>query len=124
MKGATCRPNIGAAGRRHRRTFAVFGGVAAIALLCGMIAFGLGWEWRLLVGLPASAAFVSELQVQRNTCVGLAFVGLVEDEDFRTTKADAAHAKASRWAAATILRDGVLGAVVCALLSAATAVWV
>lgn len=122
-EGATCRPNFGAAGRKRRRMVAIVGAVTAVALLGAMVALELGWAWRLLVGVPAGMALISGLQVTRNTCVKHAMSGEIEDEELRTTKADAALAEASRKVAATIWRDGLLGTVASALLAAATALW-
>ncbi len=123
-EGAICRPNFGVVGRRRRRRIAITGGVAAVVMVGWMIVLGLGWEWRLLVFLPASVACVTELQVTRHTCIGHAVTGHVEDDDgVPRTKADAALVQASRRVALTILRDGVAGAAVCSLLAASTALW-
>ena len=75
----------------------------------------------MLCCLPAGAALVSGLQVRRNTCVAHAATGVFENEDFSTTKVEEEFAAASRRVAATIWRDAILGMVVVALLSAATA---
>lgn len=121
IQGAMCRPNFSAAGRARRLRVAQVGAVITVGLLVALVVTGAGWPWRLLVGLPAGAALVSGLQVRRNTCVAHAATGVFENEDFTTTKVEEEFAAASRRVAATIWRDAILGMVVVALLSAATA---
>jgi hypothetical protein len=119
-EGATCRPNFSAAGRRRRRTASMISAVIAVGLLAVLIGLDVSWPFRLLVGLPAGGAFISGLQVTRNTCVAHAATGSFENEDMSLTKADAAFAEASKKVARTIWRDGALGALAVALLAAAT----
>lgn len=119
-EGATCRPNFSAAGRRRRARVAWAGAVLAVLALAALVALGAPWPWRLLVALPAGAAFVSGLQVRRNTCVAHARTGRFENEDFTTTKVDAAFAAASRRVAAGIWRDALGLTALVAALSAAT----
>jgi hypothetical protein len=119
--GATCRPNFSAAGRRRRKRAAQIAGLIALIALGALIYFDAPWPWRLLVGLPAAGCFVSGLQVTRNTCVAHAATGSFENEDLSLTKADEEFAAASRRVAATIWRDALLGGVLVAALSAATA---
>lgn len=95
--------------------------VIAVALLAVMIGLDVAWPLRLLVGLPAGGAFISGLQVTRNTCVAHAATGSFEGEDMKLTKVDAVFAEASRKVARTIWRDGALGALAVALFAAATA---
>lgn len=90
--------------------------------LVAALALDLGWPLRLLVGAPAGAAFVSGLQVTRNTCVAHAATGRFEHDDLTTSAVeDAAFLAESRRVARTIWRDGILGAIVVALAAAATA---
>jgi hypothetical protein len=119
--GATCRPNFSAAGRRRRKTAAQVAGVIAVIALVALVYFDASWLWRLLVGLPAAGALVSGLQVTRNTCVAHAATGSFENEDLSLTKVDEEFAAASRRVAKTIWRDALLGGVLVAALSAATA---
>lgn len=121
VMGAQCRPNFSAAGRRRRTRAAQIGAVLAIVLLVTVVALDASWPWRLLVALPAGMAFVSGLQVRRNTCVAHAASGVLENEDFTTTKVEEEFAAASRRVAATIWRDSVIGMAIVAALSAATA---
>ncbi len=121
IDGAQCRPNFSAAGRRRRARVAQIGAVLAIATLVGLVWIDAAWPWRLLVGLPAGAAFVSGLQVRRNTCVAHAATGMFENEDLTTTKVDETFAAASRRVATTIWRDALLGMALVAALLAATA---
>jgi hypothetical protein len=120
-EGASCRPNFSAAGRRRRTRVAQVGAVLAVVLFVGLVATDAAWVWRLLVALPAGAAFVSGLQVRRNTCVAHARTGSFENEDMSITKVDEVFAAASRKVAAGIWRDSLLGMALVALLSAATA---
>ncbi len=120
-EGGSYRPNFGAAGRRRRARVAWAGAALAVACFVVLVAIDASWPLRLLVGLPAGAAFVSGLQVRRNTCVAHASSGVLENEDLSTTRVDAAFAEASRRVAATIWRDGLLGTALVAVASAATA---
>jgi hypothetical protein len=120
-EGAMCRPNFSAAGRKRRTLVAQIAGALAVVLLVSLVAVDAWWPLRLLVALPAGAAFVSGLQVRRNTCVAHAATGSFENEDMTLTKVDEAFAAASRRVASTIWRDSVLGMIVVAALSAATA---
>lgn len=95
--------------------------VLGLVMLVAFVALDVSWPVRLLLGVPVGGALISELQVRRNTCVAHAATGVFENEDMSTTKVEAEFAAASRKVAATIWRDGALGAVVAALLSAATA---
>jgi hypothetical protein len=121
VEGAQCRPNFGAAGRRRRKRVAQIGAVTAIVLFVGLLAMHAWWPLRLLVGLPTGLALISGLQVTRNTCVAHARTGVIENEDLTTTKVEDEFAAASRRVAATIWRDGLLGMIAVAALSAATA---
>ena len=113
--------NFSAAGRRRRRSVAIASAVIALGLLAVMVYLDVSWPFRLLVGLPAGGAFISGLQVTRNTCVAHAATGSFENDDMSLTKADQVFAEASRKVAATIWRDGALGAIAVAALAAATA---
>lgn len=117
-EGAVCKPNISFAGRKRRRRIAIAGAVVSVALLGAALWFGVRWELRLLIGLPAMMAAISGLQVSRNTCVAHAAAGTFEHEDFSTTKVEAALAEASRKVARTIYRDGALIGVAAAIVSA------
>jgi hypothetical protein len=121
IEGAQCRPNIGAAGRRRRTRVAQVSAVIAIVLFVMLVAVHAGWPLRMLVALPAGVAFVSGLQVRRNTCVAHARTGVIENEDLTTTKVEEAFATASRRVAATIWRDSVIGMALVAALAAASA---
>lgn len=120
-EGAQCRPNFSGPGRRRRLRVAQVSAVLAVALLAALVAVDASWPLRLLVGLPAGGAFISGLQVRRNTCIAHAATGSFENEDFTTTKVEAAFAAESRRVAATIWRDGLLGAALVGVLAAATA---
>jgi hypothetical protein len=121
VMGASCRPNFSGAGRRRRRNAAIAMSVVAVLMLVAFVALDVSWPVRLLLGVPVGGALISELQVRRNTCVAHAATGVIENEDFSTTKVEEEFAAASRKVAATIWRDGVIGAVAAAILSAATA---
>jgi len=95
--------------------------VLAIGGLIAVMALDAAWPWRLLVALPAGMAFVSGLQVRRNTCVAHAATGVFENEDMTTTKVDEEFAAASRRVASTIWRDSLIGMTLVAALAAATA---
>lgn len=120
VEGAACRPNFSAAGRKRRTRFAWAGAGVSAALFVGLMVVGASWPWRLLVGLPVAMTVISGLQVRRNTCVAHAATGMIEAEDFTTTKADEEFAAASRKVAATIYRDGLLTGVAFALMGAAS----
>lgn len=117
-EGATCRPNFSAAGRKRRRNVAIVGAVLAVGMMGAFVGFHVWWPLRLLVVLPAGAAFVSGLQVTRNTCVAHAATGMFEGEDMRLSKVDEVFAEASRKVAATIWRDSALGMAAVALVAA------
>ncbi len=119
--GASCRPNFSGAGRRRRRNVAIGAAITAVVMLVAFIALDVAWPIRLLLGVPVGGALISELQVRRNTCVAHAATGVFENEDLSTTKVDEEFAAASRKVATTIWRDGVLGAIAAALISAALA---
>ena len=122
VEGAACRPNFSAAGRKRRTQIAWAGIIFSFALLVALLVIDASWQLRLLVGLPAAMAAITGLQVRRNTCVAHAMAGTFENEDFSTTKVDAAFAAASKKVAATIYRDGLLTGAGVALLAAATTV--
>jgi hypothetical protein len=116
-----CQANIGAAGRRRRTraavaTFAVGAGVLAWMMIAHVPAM-----WRLLLSLPIAMGTITGLQVTRNTCVAMASMGVVENEDFSTKPVEEELARASKRVAATIVRDGILVGVAGGLLAAATA---
>jgi len=123
VEGAQCRPNFSAAGRRRRARVAQIGAVVAVVLFVALALVHAPWPLRLIVGLPAGAAFISGLQVRRNTCVAHARTGMFENDDFTTTKVDEAFAAASRRVAATIWRDGLIGMVIVAGIAALSA-WI
>jgi hypothetical protein len=120
VEGAACRANFSGAGRKRRRNIASALAVLSVNLLVMCVVFGLRWELRLLIAVPAMAAAISGLQVTRNTCVAHAATGTFEHEDFSTTRVDAALAAASRKVAKTIYRDGLLIGLAAGLLAAAT----
>jgi len=121
-EGASCRPNFSGPGRKRRRNIAIAGAVLTVLFLGTAIALDLSWPLRLLIAIPAGMAFVSGLQVTRNTCVAHAATGRFENDDFTTSKVeDEAFLAASREVAATIWRDGLAGTAAVALLAAATA---
>jgi hypothetical protein len=121
--GATtaCRANFGAAGRRRRTRFAILSFVVAAALLTWMIVAHVPAAWRLLLFAPIAGGTLSGLQVRRNTCVAMAAMGAVENEDLSITRVEAAVASESRRVARTIFRDAVLIGGAGGLLAAATA---
>ena len=123
VEGAVCRPNFSPAGRRRRRNMAIVSAVVAVASLMALVVTHASAPMRLVVFLPAAMSAVGFLQVTRNTCVARAMTGTFEHDDFSTTAADEADAKASRAVARTIQRDGMLIAAAAALFSAATA-WI
>ncbi|HEY4393164.1 MAG TPA: hypothetical protein VGP64_03835 [Polyangia bacterium] len=108
VEGASCKPNISAAGRRRRSRFGNQWLVVAVALLVVLVVFRVHWYWGLLMFIPAALSAVGHLQAQRNTCVMRAKEGTFEHEDFSTTKAAVEEVVASRAVASTINRDTIL----------------
>ena len=113
--------NIGVAGRRRRTRVGTVVVVLSIGLLAYFIGIRAPWYARLALFVPAAGAGIALLQVSRKTCVAMAKMGVVENEDFSYTKVNDALAAASRRVAATIYRDGLLIGVAAAGFSALTA---
>lgn len=121
-EGMVCKTNISPWGRRMRRNAATGTAVVGVAMLVALIALDAPWWARLVMFLPAASFFVTVLQLTRNTCVMHAAKGVEEtDESGVVRRAAEDDVAASRRVAKTIYRDGVLGGVVVAALSAATA---
>lgn len=117
---AMCAANIGAAGRRRRLRVGTVVAVLCLGLLGYFIGVRAPWYMRLALFLPAAGAGIALLQVSRKTCVAMARMGVVENEDFSYTKVNDALAAASRRVAATIFRDGILIGVAAAGVGALT----
>ena len=107
-EGASCKPNISAAGRRRRTRFGNQWLVVSVALLVVLVVLRVRWYWGLTVFLPAALSAIGHLQSNRHTCVMRAKEGTFEHEDFSTTKAAVEEVVASRAVATTINRDSVL----------------
>jgi hypothetical protein len=108
VEGASCKPNISAAGRRRRIQFGNRFLVAAVVLLVVLVVLRVRWYWGLTMFFPAALSAIGHLQANRNTCVMRAKEGTFEHEDFSTTKAAVEEVVASRAVAATINRDTIL----------------
>jgi hypothetical protein len=120
-EGASCKPNISAAGRRLRTRFGWLWAAIGVAGLAASVALHVPWFWRTLLFVPASLSAVGFLQARRGTCVARASEGTFEHEDFSKTKARPTDAARSRRAAAVIVRDTVLFGIFCAAAATATA---
>jgi hypothetical protein len=116
-EGASCRPNISAAGLRRRRVFGAWNVVAVVLLAATLILARARWYWCLGVSLPAALAAVGFLQASRKTCVSRAAEGTFEHDDFSKTPADPNDALRSREVAAGIRRDSILIGVAAAALT-------
>jgi hypothetical protein len=116
-----CIPNFSAAGRARRVLSARISAVGTVVLWGALLAVDAPAPALALLALPTGAAFVSALQVRRNTCVMHAATGNFERDDFSTEKVDAARAAASRRVAATIWRDALLGTALVVAVAVASA---
>ncbi len=120
-EGASCRPNIDAAGRRRRRHMSYAMAAAAVGLTGWAAATGAGPGVRALVGLPALASAFGALQARRSTCVVMAVAGRRE-EGRALPRARADEVRDSRRVSWTIVRDAVLLGLAAAALSASLAI--
>jgi preprotein translocase subunit Sec61beta len=111
--------NIGPWEIRRRRASAVLALGAAVALLVLLVSMDAPAWTRLLVLLPAWGGAVSWLQARRRFCVAFGMAGIANfaDDDRGRIQIDAAaQREADRRAAAAILRDGFLLAIVPVLI--------
>lgn len=122
-EGMVCKTNISPWGRRMRRNAGIGIAVVGVVLLGTLIAVDAAWWIRLVMFVPGAAFFITTLQLTRNTCVMHAAQGVEEtDEVGKTRPAAPDDVAASRRVARTIYRDGALGGLAVALVSAATAI--
>jgi hypothetical protein len=112
--------NIGPYEIRRRRTSAIVAIGAAIALLALLIATGAPAWTRVLVLLPAWGGAISWLQARRRFCVAFGIAGLTnfgDNDQGRIQIVDPAQRESDRRAAAAMIRDGFLIAIIPVLIA-------
>jgi hypothetical protein len=112
--------NIGKTEIRRRRTAAVAGLVASVAVLVAMIALGLPAWVRLFLIVPFWGTAIAWLQARRRFCVAFAMAGVSnfgDDASSVRTVADPAQRDLDRRAIVRLVRDGFLIAVVPTILA-------